>query len=1082
MLNRNLSKRVGRSAFRLRVLCLALLSFILIANRINAAINHPPIISWLPDQRVTTGSGWVTKYFRIIDPDGTTSFTFPKQSTNSMWYSAQNVAVSACDQADFDAGCADDLTGYKVTFSNTPATPGYAAIRLGAQDTGSPALTSYTSFTLRVDAMGTINPPSIGALPNRVLQLQTSGVATYTTHFVIGDLDTNGMEDVSSINAGDFILRSSNQMLLDNLSIAVTLNPADDYYAPLEPPRSYTLTATTKVGAAPGVTTVTVELSDPDLIPNYTSTSFVLQTVANSDAPPSFGSSSDGTYLVCPVPTPNPTPPQYHFTVISNDSTPVEDLRVTARSSNTNLVSNDATHLFCSTPAPTTGIGTVTIIPNLPLPTPSPGVPQSSTITLTVSDGSYQRQSTFLYVASDNTSPAIAFGRPAGVYLLDASQFDHRDSAFLTGETLAVSWAQVESVEGTYVWDTLNGAILNVPQDQDISLNIQEEACYIANSMHDPPVREFGTWCDGGGGQPLNLVNCKEVNPCGTGGTARPVPWDSYLQDRRNAFYEQLKTNLTETGAISRISTINPNLPGANAGIRKVSMDFDDMPGYTRQRLLATIQDELRALQDKFPGKLIQIGFFTANDDDSDPPLWKWLYKDATTDPNALDENSVHLVALFDEFNGVKRPRVSFFQENLAATRTVTPNGAESSSSPNYITPALTTAYTSTPISSVLPAFAYYSAPTNDQYRNGTNFQSNTPWSQPFTETQGLKLTRTINGSPNDALEAAFNAYLSQYLEVYPKDVDEAEPPFGGSPTLNAELWQGQLQSWHDYADHLRSDLTPLEAPAGLTVERESVTNNLVKWHAVYRAASYALQRRDIGTESADWVDVFGCTTVTETQCQDSTSTDAIYGYRVRAKNDDGSIETPWAYVAVFVSEGTLIANYDGFVQMNGTVMNAASEPGIKAGRGTGMNNFKGFLSFNTSALAGATVLTAKLRMYEVTGTAFDEDHPCHIDVKKGAFNGNLTLEGSDFSALSTHDDAAQMQPPSTELNWFEAEILPIYLADINNSTGDFGRTQFRLSFTGLGTNKQATWYAGDTYAGTLDKPPQLIVQYQPQP
>jgi hypothetical protein len=66
----------------------------------SAAINHPPIVGWLPDQRVMQGSGaqFVKKYFRIIDPDGTTTFTFPtKQSTNSMWYSAQNVTVTQCD-------------------------------------------------------------------------------------------------------------------------------------------------------------------------------------------------------------------------------------------------------------------------------------------------------------------------------------------------------------------------------------------------------------------------------------------------------------------------------------------------------------------------------------------------------------------------------------------------------------------------------------------------------------------------------------------------------------------------------------------------------------------------------------------------------------------------------------------------------------------------------------------------------------------------------------------------------------------------------------------------------------------------
>jgi hypothetical protein len=426
-------------------------------------------------------------------------------------------------------------------------------------------------------------------LPNRAIQLNASvnGNAVYTTKFVIGDLGLDDMEDIDQIDASDFTLSSSNQTLLNNLNIGVVLNPNDDYYAPLEAPRSYTLTATTNTGQT-GMTTVTVEVQDPNS--NKTSTSFVLQVFPNSDAAPSFGASSDGTFLVCPVPTPNPTPPQYHYTVISNDSTPVGDLRVTATSSNTKLVSNDSTHLSCSPPDSFTGVGTVTVAPSLPLPTPSPGVPQSSTITLTVTDGSYQRQTSFLYLVSDATSPAIAFARPAGVYLLDASQGEHRSNSFLTGETLAVSWAQVESVEGTYDWSALNTAIGAVPQGEDISLNIQEEPCYIAKDVNH--LLEFGTWCDGST-QSLHLIDCSGTNPCGTGGTARAVPWDSRLQERRDAFYEALKTNLNTTGAMSRVSTINPNLPGGNNGIRNVSVDFETMPGYTRQRLLETIQDEL---------------------------------------------------------------------------------------------------------------------------------------------------------------------------------------------------------------------------------------------------------------------------------------------------------------------------------------------------------------------------------------------------------------------------------------------------------------------------------------------------------
>ena len=568
-------------------------------------------------------------------------------------------------------------------------------------------------------------------------------------------------------------------------------------------------------------------------------------------------------------------------------------------------------------------------------------------------------------MVSDATSPAIAFARPAGVYLLDSSQVEHRTKAFLTGETLAVSWAQVESADGSpYCWDTLNGAISATDPSQDITLNIQEEACYIADSMNTN--REYPTWCDGGGAQPLHLVTCNG-NSC-PGGTARAVPWDSYLQGRRDAFYEALKTNLNLTGAMSRISTINPNLPGADTGIRNVSVPFNNMsmPGYTRERLLATIQDELRTLQDKFPGKLIQIGFFTAKDSQNgsygNSPLWKWLYRDAS---NYTDANGVHLVALGDEFNGIKRPRVSFFQENLAATRTLTPSMLESSSAPNYITPALTTAYTSTPISASVPAFAYYSAPTNDQYRNGTTFQSNTPWSDPFfSPNDGIKLIRTINGSPNDGMEAAFNTYLSQYLEVYPGDVDEAQPQ-SGPPTLNAELWAGQLKSWHDYFQ-TRRDLAPIEGPAGLTVERTGSTN-VVSWFPVYGATSYYLESKP-DFFLAGWGLVDGCvpasTTCTETF---NDSLNFPLAYRVQATN--GTQTSQWSNVEIFFSA----SSYDGYVESTGTTQTPqanAAQPGILAGEGAGGagQHWKGFLSFNIGYfLEDETFLDAKLRLKQAT-------------------------------------------------------------------------------------------------------------------
>ena len=655
-------------------------------------------------------------------------------------------------------------------------------------------------------------------------------------------------------------------------------------------------------------------------------------------------------------------------------------------------------------------------------------------------------------------------------------------------------WDELEDEAG-YDFQPIRDAMNLLPLGEDLEFDLKKEPCYVANEAHDPPVREYEVWCDTDmGTQP---THCGDQLSLCTDGFRRAVPWDSYLWQTRDSFLDQLETYLNNTTddhgitLIDRISIINPGLPGLEDGLRNAVVPFrdPDMPGYTRVNLLRAIGHELRSVQDHFPGKLLQIGFYTQLIDEvTDPPLWEWLYKDATNDPTAVDPDGVHLVALADEFNGVRRPRISFFEDNLAAARTPNPPAGilPSSNAPNHSTPPDITAYTISPTSSFLPTFESFPDPTDEElniiYNSGYTFQANTIWSNPFTGSQGDKLTKTINGTPNDAMEGAFNAFLSQYLEIYPADIDEASPSSGDLATLNAELLEGELRSWHDYAAHLRTDVTPLEPPAGLTVERTASDDNLVKWHAVYGATSYSVQTITFGTSSPTWVDAV-CEPGAAIECQDFAPKGAQYGYRVRASNGDGSITTDWAYVAVFLSEGV----NDGYVRMNGTVVNDTTEPAIAAGRATGMNNFKGFLSFNTSALDGATVLAAKLRMYESVGSAFDPSHPCYIDVKKGSFNDNEMLEAADFAALETDTNVTQMQPlesPLSAPDWFEAEVLPTYLTDINTSNDDTnhtGRTQFRLYFTTLDTNKQATWYSGDsTDAGELDRPPQLVVQYQP--
>jgi hypothetical protein len=67
-----------------------------------------------------------------------------------------------------------------------------------------------------------------------------------------------------------------------------------------------------------------------------------------------------------------------------------------------------------------------------------------------------------------------------------------------------------------------------------------------------------------------------------------------------------------------RLDLLDPYLPGGFTGIRDPnSTPLRNLPGYTRQRLLDAGCDELHALQDEFPGKFVQLGFWPVTDNEN---------------------------------------------------------------------------------------------------------------------------------------------------------------------------------------------------------------------------------------------------------------------------------------------------------------------------------------------------------------------------------------------------------------------------------------------------------------------------------
>lgn len=475
----------------------------------------------------------------------------------------------------------------------------------------------------------------------------------------------------------------------------------------------------TPVSGQTGRAVITLHLSDGT---TTTSESFNLDVIPSGNTPPSIAG------------LPTFYAPIYGHAIasltvaVTDAESPASVLTLTATSSAQSVLPNSGLTLTGSGPARTLAI--------------APLKPGAATITLAVSDGVFTRRTTLLFVLVDPASATTGFGRARGIFILDSNNgantttsfgrvIQYRDGnirnyPFVDGFTLRAAWDDMESgtTPGDYDFKIITNALNKLPAGQRLSLIITpDEPTYIAAGA-------AATWSD------------TSVKPTRT----RAVPWDEFQRAHRRALIAALGQAFASD---PRVDILDPYLPGGFTGIRDpTAKKIYSMPGYTRENYLAAIQDELRALQDSFPTRYVQIGFWPVTD----------LYN-STYDGASLSEWL--RPRLLAEFDGNTRPRVGFFMENLAATRPAA-----------GIDP-----YSSTPINTY--ASALYAA------RNLTwnSFQMLGCWVRPFNDNH---VDNTLNGTPNDAIEAAYNTYGSQYTEVYNADIDE-------------DSFNTFFQSWHDF-------------------------------------------------------------------------------------------------------------------------------------------------------------------------------------------------------------------------------------------------------------------------------------------
>jgi hypothetical protein len=764
-----------------------LLAALLPAALFAQPVNHRPTISWIGGLRAVPGAAVPAQVFTVDDAETPGALTVSAASTNLTLLPLANIALNG--------------SGASRTVALTPvaAQTGVATVTLTVTDEG--GKTGATSFTFTVAGPVAGNtPPVIQGVADETI---VAGVgAKYGPMSLV-------VQDAQSSESALVLTKSSSNPAL--VPVSGIVFGGQNF--------GRTLTVTPVAGAT-GRATITLGVSDGV---NTTSTSFVLDVVAGNTPPAITGLPAFVSPLLDGAPQP------VAFTV-TDAQTAAMDLRVTAKSSNEALVPVAGIVLAGSGAS-----RTVTI-------TPTPGAVGAATITLSLSDGDITRRTKLLHVVRD---PAGRFAGAHGVFALDSNVggstytttfgkvVNLRDAnifnlPLVSGFALRVGWDEVESsaTPGHYDFHIVENAVHKMAQvapGQRLSLIITPN-------------------------EPAYLIGLPGVTTWVDEGITRAVPWDTTLRQRRHALLAALAAYVVDGVPFAQhplLHVVDPYLPGGHTGIRNPNgLPLRDIPGYSRQILLNTVQDELRALQDYFPGKFVQIGFWPVTDGE-----------DATYGMNAWQWLRQQLAA---EFNGVVRPRIGFFVESLAAWR-VGPD----------IDP-----FTGTP--PVSATLAVLNAAQNDAW---TGFQMLGNWTRPFNDNH---VGNTLNGTPADALEYAYNTCSGRYFEVYGTDLTNA-------------AFQPMLQSWHDF---LTAIAVP-DVPANLTATPVAAAQVDLSWNSVPVAAAYELQRQ---TDGGAFAEVYAgpLASFTDTDVTQGHT----YGYRVRSATSYASSD--WsAPVSVVIPDTT---------------------------------------------------------------------------------------------------------------------------------------------------------------------------------
>jgi hypothetical protein len=318
---------------------------------------------------------------------------------------------------------------------------------------------------------------------------------------------------------------------------------------------------------------------------------------------------------------------------------------------------------------------------------------------------------------------ADSFACPRGIYAIDsgagfitngASMRDAniRTNDFVTGYVLRAGWSVLETNQDQFDftiidWNVRKLAALNKKLSLEI---INVDPPWLAQT---PGVT---TWFDPDQNQ------------------LRAVPWDSFLLARVKILLNALAEHQIDGVKLKNhpvLEVVNFSMAGALLGVRDPAVKIRDMTDYSRANLTNAVLWNLRATVTNFPTKFVNFGLWPVVDYQPTPALWE-----------------VTRQAILSEFNGVIRPRIGFWMENLSASRTAP--GADP------VTGRPTTTF----------GAPLYLSQTNAW----VGFQALTSWLNPFNNFNA----QVTNATPFDGMQYASDTYGTTYFEIYVGDIDNA--------------------------------------------------------------------------------------------------------------------------------------------------------------------------------------------------------------------------------------------------------------------------------------------------------------------